>query len=280
MTGVATAPHDTFAALAAKITANTAFRCASYKERTLRRRIAVRMRACGATSYDAYARLLDDDVHEYERLLDALTINVTRFFRDRATFDVVAARVIPALWDDPRPMTVWSAGTSSGEEAYTLAALVHDHARGRHAAGGRPATGRGIGIVGTDIDRASLERARAAQYPPGVFAEAPASLLERLFPADANGSRSVASELRSLVAFEHRDLLRDQPPGSDFALVSCRNVVIYFERAAQEEVLSKLHGALRPGGYLLLGRVEAMFGAMRRLFEVVSARDRIYRRLP
>ena len=117
-----------FAELVAKITRDRGFGCASYKERLLRRRIAVRMRATGAPSYVEYARVLDRDPSEYDQLLDALTINVTKLFRNWDVFAALARDVVPALWAAGGLVRVWSAGCASGEEAYSLAVLFHRHA--------------------------------------------------------------------------------------------------------------------------------------------------------
>jgi chemotaxis methyl-accepting protein methylase len=115
--------------LTRKITVERGFGCASYKEKCLSRRIAVRMRARGVHTYADYARLLDADEAEYDKLLDALTINVTKLFRNWDTYRAIAATVIPELWASETPsLRVWSAGCSSGQEAYSLAVLFHRHA--------------------------------------------------------------------------------------------------------------------------------------------------------
>lgn len=268
-----------FRVLAAKIARETTFPCESYKPQVLRRRIAVRMRACDVDGYAAYARILDTDRHEYARLLDVLTVNVTRFFRDASTYDALAAHVVPTLWSERRDdIAVWSAGMASGEEAYSLAALFHEEARRRDELSG---LGR-VRIVGTDIDRMSLLAAARAEYPPSAFRETPVDVLERLFPriddAHVGEIRGVATQVRALVNVQRRDLLRDAPPGQ-FDLITCRNVIIYLDRAAQEQLVSTLHAALRPGGYLVLGRAEMLLGASRARFAPVVARERIFRRV-
>ena len=116
---------DDFSELTRKISAERGFSCASYKERCLRRRIAVRMRARGVHSYVDYARILDTDDAEYDRLLDALTINVTKLFRNWEAYAALASAVVPALWHrETSVIRVWSAGCSSGEEPYTIAAVI------------------------------------------------------------------------------------------------------------------------------------------------------------
>jgi chemotaxis methyl-accepting protein methylase len=211
---------------------------------------------------------------EYERLLDALTINVTRLFRNREVFDALAARVIPELWAAASPrLRLWSAGCSSGDEAYSLAALLHRHAT---TAGATAALGR-VEIVGTDVHAPSLQAAAEGAYPPAAFEEVPQEIREAYFSAGAPPYRA-SRDLRRLVRFESNDLLRDPAPGAGFALIACRNVLIYFDRASQERLFEHFHAALAPGGFLVLGMVETLFGAARDRFATVDTRCRIFRR--
>lgn len=261
-----------FDALTDKITRETSFRCASYKDRCLRRRIAVRMRARGAESLAAYSDVLDGDPHEYERLVDALTVNVTKFFRNPSTFESLARNVVPALWARPGPISVWSAGTASGEEAVSLAALFHTHA----ARLGQLDCLDRVTVTGSDIDRGSLRAAERAQYGEASFLDTPPELLEKIFPVSGD-ARTVIQPIRALVRFERRDILLDPPGPQSFDLIACRNVIIYLGRQAQEDLLCSLHRALRPGGYLVTGRVETLLGRPRQLFSVVDILERIYR---
>ncbi len=187
----------------------------------------------------------------------------------------MAAQLSPALWalDVPR-LPVWSAGCSSGEELYTLAALFHRHAE-RTAT---PHKLRRLRIIGSDIDRASLDAARTGAYPTAAFAEMPVELRTRYFSAQP--PHSAASELRALVQVERRDLLSEDPPADGLQLITCRNVIIYFDKASQEPLLQRFRDALAPGGFLVLGKVETLLGPARSLFEVVDARQRIFRKAP
>ena len=161
-----------FTALTAKIATDRGFGCASYKDKCLRRRIAVRMRARGVHTYAEYARVLDSDQHEYDKLLDALTINVTKLFRNWETYSVLRDQVVPALWALPDPLlTIWSAGCSSGEEPYSLAALVHHHAERLGAA---PLAERRVHVLGSDIDARSLEAAARGTFEERDLTETPA----------------------------------------------------------------------------------------------------------
>lgn len=262
-----------FAELSAKITRDRNFRCASYKDNCLRRRIAVRMRASGASSYQDYAHALDVVPGEYERLIDALTINVTRFFRNRETFAALERSVLPVLLNRDGPIHVWSAGCSSGEEAYSLAALLHRQA----AALGLAHRLDSVRVLGSDIDTDSLAAANAAVYQAAAFTEAPDELESGYFPVTGAG-RAVHPEVRSLVRFERRDILLHAAPPGPLQLIMCRNVVIYFNRAAQEDLFARFHAALAPGGFLVLGRVETLLGPTRALFTPVELRERVFRK--
>jgi chemotaxis protein methyltransferase CheR len=266
-----------FAELTKKISRDRGFACARYKEKCLRRRIAVRMRARGVHSYADYARVLDADSAEYDRLIDALTINVTKLFRNWPVYEALAERVVPALWALATPrIHVWSAGCSSGEEAYSTAILFHRHAA---MSGALPQIGR-VEIIGTDIDRASLTAASRGEFAEGDFAETPPELRARYF--SALPPYTVGPAISQLVRFERRDLLEQDPPpvaSGGFHLITCRNVLIYFDRDTQERVFERFHHALLPGGYLLLGKVETLLGPARSRFAAVDARERIFRRL-
>jgi len=262
---------DGFRDLAEKITRESEFRCTNYKDGCVRRRIAVRMRARGAATYAQYGDLLDSDSSEYERLMDTLTVNVTRFFRNPNTFAVAAERVIPELWQRVPRIMVWSAGSASGEEAYSLAALFHEHARSIGALG---RLGR-VSVLGSDIDRGSLDAANRAAYLPASFTDTPPEILDGLFPR-VGDRRTVIPAIRAITRFERRDILRDPPAPAAFDLVACRNVVIYLDRATQEALVESLFDSLRPGGYLIMGHVETIFGRARRNLVPVDIRERIF----
>lgn len=270
--------HDEegFRMLTAKISLERGFGCASYKSTCLRRRIAVRMRARAVLTYAEYASLLDRDAAEYEKLLDALTINVTKLFRNAETYEAIARLVVPALWEEMQRtngrLSAWSAGCSSGEEPYSLGILFHRHAASR----GEESLLTRVRITASDIDRASLEAARRGSYAEPAFADVPPEIRPRYFTG--TGPFTVVPEIRPLVSFEHRDLLRQDPPATGMQLVTCRNVLIYFDRESQERLFMKFHEALAPGGFLVLGKVESLLGPARALFTPVDARERVFRR--
>jgi chemotaxis protein methyltransferase CheR len=256
-----------------KITRDSGFQCSSYKDKCLRRRIAVRIRARGASGCAEYSGMLDNDPREYERLMRSLTVNVTKFFRNWETYSAIDQKVIPALMEgDAREIRVWSAGCSSGEEPYSIGILLHRYAV---AKGGRGL--ESVSIVGTDIDSDCLGEADRAVYTEAALGDTPADLRQQYFPQIA-GLRTMLPEVRKLVTFQVRDLLHFQPPFEDAHLVVCRNVIIYLERAAQDALFAHFHKTLASGGFLVLGKVETLLGEARGLFSPVNARERIFRK--
>jgi chemotaxis protein methyltransferase CheR len=243
--------------------------CDGYKEKCLRRRIAVRMRARSVHTYAGYAELLAADPAESQRLLDAITINVSKFFRNSEVWDAFRLHVVPLLFALPGPVRIWSAGVAGGEEAYTVAMILQEHAEALGEDAGR------FRILGTDIDRASLAAAARAEYGAFAMTETPETARERWF--DFDGSWRVRPEIRAMVEFEYLDLMRDGYP-PDQHLILCRNVIIYFERALQERLFVGFQRALTPGGHLVLGKVEALFGPAAGRFVPVASRERVFRR--
>lgn len=263
---------DALAALLAQITGARGLACDGYKPNCLRRRLAVRMRARGVHTYEAYAELLRRDASEYDRLLDALTINVTKFFRNREAWEILATRFLPGLWTECRgAVRCWSAGCASGEEPYTLGILLLEQAR---ATGTRADASA---VDATDLDPTVLDRARAAVYRAAALDETPPALTARYFTG--TDPWTVGPAVRARVRFLRHDLLREPAPAAPYDLISCRNVVIYFERPNQERLYHTFADALRPGGVLLLGKVETLVGSVRDRFRLEDIRERIYRRL-
>jgi chemotaxis methyl-accepting protein methylase len=247
----------------------------AYKPRCLRRRIAVRMRAHNVTSYAEYLAILDRTPDELQKLSDALTINVTKFFRNPELWQRMQDEILPTLWNNGgHPVRVWSAGCASGEEPYTLAMLFAETA----AKAGHREWMRRLTIDATDIDRLCLERARVGAYPPAVFSESPPEFVSRYTEAGPEGQRMVTDEIRRVVLVRRLDLTRDAPRHPPYDLITCRNVLIYFDRAMQERLFALFAEGLRPGGFLVLGKVETILGPTRERLEMVDARERIYRR--
>ncbi len=254
------------------IEASGGFLCTGYKERCLRRRIAVRMRARGTHRYGEYEALLRRDPAEYQRLLDTVTINVSKFFRNPEVWRALEQLVVPTLFAPDRgDVRIWSAGCAGGEEPYTVAILLREYAE-RHQLLSRLDQVR---IRATDIDRGSLEGARRAEFGEFAFTEAPAGMRDRWF--EGPHLTRLKSELRGRVEFGVLDLMKDALPAGQH-LILCRNVIIYFERDVQEELFMRFHEALAPGGFLVLGKVETLFGPAATAFRPVANRERIFRK--
>ena len=259
-----------YAALFTKVERESGFRGGLYRQKCLRRRVAVRMRARGIDEVSDYSALLDQDPAEYERLLRVLTINVSKFFRNPETWEVIRKEVLPDLLRRGGPLVMWSAGTAAGEEAYSLAIMVWEWLAARGDKGFN-----GVRVIGTDIDAQSLEAARSASYPDVALSETPPRLKRRWFIQD--GGWRLKEPIRTLVEFEQLDILNR--PSFEADLILCRNLLIYLDRPAQQQVFNSFEEVLRPGGYLVLGRVENISAGVRLRFETVNARERVYRKL-
>ncbi len=243
-----------------------------YKAGTLLRRLRRRMSLNDAPALSDYIDLLRSSPTEIGLLAKDLMINVTGFFRDPEAWKVLDETVLTPLLaarDGRTPVRVWVPACATGEEAYSLAMLLVERA---DASKQRP----DIRIFATDARDDNLDVARAGVYSEGAVAAIPADRLGRFFDR-AEGGYRVKKEIRDRVVFAAHGLLRD-PPFSRLDLVSCRNLLIYLDPAAQSRAVALLHFALREGGYLFLGNAETV-GRRTDLFEPVSKKWRIYRRL-
>ncbi|CAM2153540.1 two-component system, chemotaxis family, CheB/CheR fusion protein [Pararobbsia alpina] len=241
-----------------------------YKRATVLRRIERRMQVNGVRDLDGYRNFLRVTPDETTLLLADMLIGVTQFFRDRDAFDELQRSVIPGLFRSntgESQVRVWVAGCSTGEEAYSLSMLL---AQARESA----ASAAAIQIFATDIDDVAIARARTGAYPASISTDVPHDLLRRFFTQD--GSRFlIAKTIRERILFATHSLLRD-PPFSHLDLISCRNVMIYLDRAVQRQILELFHFALRPDGHLFLGTAESA-DAADDLFSIVDKKNRIYR---
>ena len=262
-----------YAALARRIS-GAGFAVEAYKDKCVRRRIAVRMRACGVHTYADYQALLDRSPTEYERLRDALTINVTRFYRNAETWNLLRQELIPRLCAPASgEIRVWSAGCASGEEAYTIAIIAAEHLERT----GRSGELERLVVDATDVDRLSLERAMTARYRPENLTKMPPELVSR-YLEPAGPELQVVARVRGRVFVRRVDLNSAPSPRRDYHMVVCRNVLIYFDRPMQERLLQIFTDSLAPGGYLVLGKVETLFGTVRDRLVLVDPRQRVYRR--
>ncbi len=243
-----------------------------YKRATILRRISRRMQINGITTLPGYLTFLRSHLGESGALLQDLLISVTNFFRDREAFAAVE-KEIPALFADKGPgdvVRVWTAACATGEETYSFAMMLIEHARTLEHP---PA----IQVFGCDLDAAAIQTARAGIYPPSIVADVSEGRIQRFFTKDVRGYR-VRRELRETVLFAEHDLLKDAP-FSRMDLISCRNLLIYFDREAQDRAMDIFHFALRPKGRLFLGGSENV-DESRGLFASLDQKHRIFLRQP
>jgi chemotaxis methyl-accepting protein methylase len=236
----------------------------------LARRAARRIGASGARTHTEYLTLLRDDAAEPWRLLEHLTIKVSRLFRDPDTFAFLGERVLPELRRQAAggALRAWSAGCACGEEAWGLAMLC--------AASAGPWS-----VLGTDVDRSALARARAGIYPAAEDRHPLSQLAREHLEDRGDGTVAIRRELARRVRFEARDLAAGAPPSRGrFDLVACRNVLIYYLRDRQARLLSALLSSLAPGGCLVLGAAEWPLPEHERQLEIVDRGHRIFRLAP
>lgn len=240
----------------------------NYKRPTILRRLERRLALRGVPSVAAYHTLLANDGSEARKLMKDLLIGVTGFFRDRLSFEQLREAMLPAMLAARAKgeIRAWIAACSTGQEAYTMAMLLSDVAREME----NPPR---VHIFASDIDEQALGVARAGMYPESVQDEVPPATLERYFVRTGKQYR-VRQPLRELITFASHNLLRD-PPFSDLDLVSCRNFMIYLDRAMQRQVLQRFHFSLGRGGLLFLGNAETA-AAVPELFSQVDREHRIY----
>ena len=243
----------------------------SYKRPTLTRRIRKRMLDAHAASYIDYRDRLETSAEEYGLLFNTILINVTGFFRDPEVWTFLQREVMPELisnLDGDGEIRVWSAGCSSGEEAYSLAMVFAETL-------GLEETMERVKIYGTDIDEEALRDARSGLYTAQALEPVPPALREKYF--EPNGAQYVViPDIRKRMIFGRHDITRDAPI-SRLHLLACRNTLMYFNVEAQAQIVDRFHFALRDEGFLFLGKAEMLLTAGDR-FETYSIRQRIFRR--
>ncbi|MFC8131002.1 CheR family methyltransferase [Streptomyces sp. NPDC057302] len=242
-----------------------------YKRSTLGRRIRKRMSDVGVPDYGDYRDLLETDTDEFRALFNTILINVTSVFRDPDAWGLIKRDVLPALVEaagDDDEIRVWSAGCSSGEEAYSLAILFAEELGIKECV-------RRVKIYATDVDEEALRDARLGQYPAKALASLDKELRDKYF--ERYGTQHVfRTDLRRRVIFGRHDITRDAPI-SRLDLLVCRNTLMYFNVEAQTQILDRFHFALREGGHLFLGKAEMLLNDGDR-FDAVSIRQRVFRR--
>ncbi len=243
----------------------------NYKPATVGRRISRRLQALGIGSLKAYANFLESHPMEVDLLFADILIQVTEFFRDPQAFLSLKSRIFPKLLkgrDSDLPVRIWVPGCSSGEEAYSIAISFLEFIDENKIR--NPPQ-----IFATDISEAAIQKARAGIYPGNSVKKITEARLQKFFEKTPEGYR-IAKRVRDACIFSRHDLTSN-PPFAKIDLVSCRNLLIYFESSLQQRVVPILHFALNPGGFLWLGRSESV-GRFSNLFKIEDKKNKFYSR--
>jgi len=244
-----------------------------YKRTSLLRRIQHRMKQLGVASYAEYIDRLQVDADEFTALFNTILINVTGFFRDPEAWDRIRSTVLPEILAEKapgEPIRVWSAGCSSGQEAYSVAILLAE-------ALGPERYLEQVKIYATDIDDEALVQARHAVFDENETRGVPDDLKSAYFER-RDRKYAFRPELRRTIIFGRNDLVQDAPI-SRIDLLICRNTLMYFNAEAQSRILGRFHFALVPRGVLFLGKAEMLL-SHGHLFEPLDLKRRIFRRVP
>jgi two-component system CheB/CheR fusion protein len=244
-----------------------------YKPNTIHRRITRRMVLNKQKTLGDYAEFLKGNAKELEALYSDVLINVTSFFRNPEAFEALKLKVFPNLLQHPRqedPVRVWTLGCSTGQEAYSIAMAFTEFCDKMPRA-------PKLQIFATDLNESLLEKARYGLYTKGLVVDISPERLRRFFVEEQGGYR-ICKSLRELCVFARQNVLGD-PPFSRLDLISCRNLLIYFEMGWQKKILPNFHYALKPGGFLFLGASESV-GPFTNLFAPADKKQKIFSKKP
>lgn len=242
-----------------------------YKQKTLDRRIRRRMIVNNIKRMEGYANYLQQKPEEVQALFRDILINVTNFFRNPRIFEVFQEKVVPKLFEDKSPgaeVRIWVVGCSTGEEAYSIGILIHEHMQ-------KLKQNFKIQIFATDIENRMIERARKGVYPDSISSDVSPERLELFFTHDPEANTyTILKDIRDMIIFSEQDVIQD-PPFSKLDLISCRNLLIYMNKEMQNKLIPMFHYALNPGGFLLLGSSESI-GEFSMLFDTLDQQSKLY----
>ena len=270
--------EQTFALFQQVILREMGIRMRGNKKILVANRLRRRLVALNLSSYEQYYRCLTDPERAPEELpnfVGAISTNETYFFRGENQFAALREQVLPALLAAPsrrgRRLQVWSAGSSSGEEPYTIYMVAEEALRALGWTGG-------LAITATDISREMIAAARQGEYEGRSLRAIAPRYLQEYFDDLGGGRYRVRERVKDHVHFQVHNLLHDEPPGKGFDLIFCRNVLIYFDRPTQTRLVDERFApALAPDGYLFIGNSESLLGGSRRFKYAQLYRCPIYR---
>lgn len=229
-----------------KINKKTGIDLSLYKEAQMKRRLTSLYEKRGFKNFNDYYSAIHNDKQLLDEFLDRMTINVSEFYRNSQRWDVLDKKIFPMLLSTNKKLKIWSAACSTGEEPYSLAMVLSSHIPLKD-----------ISIVATDLDSGVLERAKVGLYSERSLKEVPKTILNKYFINEGQHYQ-VKDEIKKTVQFKQQNLLND-PYGTGFDLIVCRNVMIYFTEEAKDQIYQGFSKALRPGGVLFVGSTEQIF---------------------
>jgi len=259
-----------------RIYRKTGYDFRDYRLSTLRRRIGRQLMRSSADNYKEFDHQLSRNMHECDRLVGNITINVSEFYRNPEYFDKLIKYLKEAPWfqkekelkiDECR---IWIAGCAAGEEAYSIGISLHEMINDHLYV-------PKLDFNATDIDVEALKKATRAVYARKSIINVNTRQLQRHFHKRKDNNYQLDKKILDIVKFSHHNLVSD-PPLKKQHMVVCRNVIIYFRTYLQEKVLMKFARALQPGGYLWLGKSECLVGDSRKWFEIVDRKIKLYKR--
>jgi len=244
-----------FNRLCALVNQHTGIQLAGGKEDMLYGRISRRLRKVGLSSFKSYISLLEDDPEgsEFGEFINAVTTNLTSFFREAHHFDYLKKSLLPALMQKnkaSRRIRIWSAGSSTGEEPYSIAMTVAE----------TMPPGWDVKILATDLDTDVLRHGEQGIYDDSRVEGLDRAVVQRWFVKNRHqpGKLRVKPELQELIYFKRLNLLKDWPMKGPIDIIFCRNVIIYFDMPTKQKLMNRYADMLVPGGHLFLGHSEAM----------------------
>ncbi|MDO6416715.1 protein-glutamate O-methyltransferase CheR [Sphingomonas sp. BIUV-7] len=242
----------------------------------IERRLAHRIAKTNMPDVRAYLALLAGSAVEREQLVNAFTVNETYFYREEHQFAALSAQILPQVIANKRPgdlVRIWSMPCSTGDEAYSIAIWLLENWPLVDA--------YNVEIVGSDVDTAAIEQAKAGRYAPRALARLPATVIASYFEAERNHRRKIIDDLRESVRFVPANLFDRStlPSLGKFDIILCRNMLIYFDDESRRIAADNLFDCLHPGGFLLLGHSESMARITDR-FTMVRLDDAIVYRRP
>ena len=242
-----------------------------FKPAFLARRIHVRMKMLNMRSSSEYVNFLNSKPNEISSLYDSLSINVTKFFRDKQVWQFFMQKVIPNLLEVIKPtdtIRIWSCGCASGEEPYSLAIMFNEALKN---------TDHKFKILATDINLNSLREARAGIYINDNLKNLDTRLITKYFKKIEHNKYQIIEKIKNLVSFNLGDITTF--PATYLDVVFCRNLLIYYRKDAQDLILKKFYTVLKQNRFLVLGMDETLWGhKLQNSFVPISARDRIYQK--